>query len=224
MGLMLKAIQQELIAVDDRTFKWVLKKPYPKMLLALGKNSTPMAFIMPERIAKTDPFKQIDEYIGSGPMKFVKSEWVPGAKAVFEKFADYVPRQEKASWLAGGKHMLVDRIEWMIMPDPATASAALQNGEVDWWENPISDLVPLLKKNRNIAVDIADPLGNIGTFRMNHLHPPFNDVKVRRAVLMALSQEEYMRALVGDDTACGSRCRASSRPARRSTPKRAARS
>ena len=146
MGLMLKAIQQELTAVDDRTFKWVLKKPYPKMLLALGKNNTPMAFIMPERIAKTDPFKQITEYIGCGPMKFAKSEWVPGAKAVFEKFADYQPRQEQASWLAGGKKMLVDRIEWVIMPDPATASAALQNGEVDWWENPISDLVPVLKK------------------------------------------------------------------------------
>src|SRR5256714_13645124 len=101
MGLMLKAIQQELTAVDDRTFKWVLKKPYPKMLLALAKNSTPMAFIMPERIAKTDPFKQIEEYVGSGPMTFAKDEWVPGAKAVFEKFADYQPRQEKASWLAG---------------------------------------------------------------------------------------------------------------------------
>ena len=49
---------------------------------------------MPERIAKTDPFKQITEYVGSGPMKFVKDEWVPGAKAVFEKFTDYVPRQE----------------------------------------------------------------------------------------------------------------------------------
>src|SRR3954468_19672880 len=191
MGVMIKALQQELVAVDERTVKWVPKKPFPKMLLALGKNSTPMAFIMPERIAKTDPFKQIDEYIGSGPMKF--------AKGGFEKFADYKPREEKASWLAGGKNMLVDRIEWVVMPDPATASAALQNGEVDWWENPITDLVPLLKKNRNIAVDIADPLGNIGTFRMNHLHPPFNDVKVRRAVLMALDQEEYMRALVGDD-------------------------
>jgi len=133
MGLMLKAIQNELTAVDDRTFKWVLTKPYPKMLLALGKNSTPCAFIMPERIAQTDPFKQINEYVGSGPMKFVRNEWVPGAKAVFEKFADYVPRQEKNSWFAGGKQMLVDRIEWVVIPDPATAAAALQNGEVDWW-------------------------------------------------------------------------------------------
>jgi peptide/nickel transport system substrate-binding protein len=200
MGLMIKAIQNELTAVDDKTFKWVLKQPYPKMLLALGKNSPPCTFIMPERIAQTDPFKQITEYIGSGPMKFAKGEWVPGAKAVFEKFTDYVPRQEKGSWLAGGKQLLVDRVEWVVIPDPATAAAALQNGEVDWWENPITDLVPVLKKNRNISVDIADPLGNIGVFRMNHLHPPFNDVKARRAILMALSQEDYMRALVGDDT------------------------
>ena len=199
MGLMLKAIQNELTAVDDRTFKWVLKKPYPKMLFALGKNNSNCAFIMPERVAKTDPFKQIEEYVGSGPMKFVRGEWVPGAKAVFEKFDGYVPRNEPPSWLAGGKKMLVDRIEWIIMPDPATASAALQNGEVDWWENPIADLVPVLKRNRNVAVDIADPLGNIGTFRMNHLHPPFNDVRARRAVLMAMNQEEYMQAIVGDD-------------------------
>lgn len=201
MGLMIRAIQDELVAVDDRTFRWKLKKPYPKMLFALGKNNSPCSFIMPERIAKTDPFQQITEYVGSGPMKFVRGDWVPGARAVFEKFADYQPRSEAASWLAGGKRMLVDRIEWIIMPDPATASAALQNGEVDWWENPIADLVPVLRRNRNIRVDIGDPLGNIGAFRMNHLHPPFNDVRARRAVLAAMSQEDYMRAIVGDDNA-----------------------
>ncbi len=114
---------------------------------------------MPERIAATDPFKQITEYVGSGPMRFVKSEWVPGARAVFEKFADYVPRQEPASWLAGGKRMMVDRIEWIVMPDPATASAALQNGEVDWWEYPIADLVPLLRKNRNVDGGHRRPAG-----------------------------------------------------------------
>src|SRR3978361_901822 len=200
MGLMLKAIQNDLTAVDDKTFKWALKEPFPKMLLALAKNSSPCAFIMPERIAQTDPFKQISEYIGSGPMKFVKDEWVPGAKAVFEKFTDYAPRQGKSAWLAGGKQMLIDRVEWVVIPDPATAAAARQNGQGDWWENPITDLVPVLKKNRNINVDIADPLGNIGVFRMNHLHPPFNDVRARRAVLMALSQEDYMRALGGEDT------------------------
>ncbi len=201
MGLMLRAIQKELVAVDDRTFKWVLSKPYPKMLLALGKNNAPCCFVMPERIAVTDPFKQITEFVGSGPMRFVREEWVPGAKAVFAKFDGYVPRDEPASWLAGGKRILVDRIEWVIMPDPATAAAALQNGEVDWLESPLPDLVPLLRRNRNIDVDIADPLGNIGSFRMNTLFPPFDNVKARRAVLAGMNQEDYMRALVGDDNA-----------------------
>jgi len=199
MGKRIKAIEKELVAVDDRTFKWSLSKPFPKMLFALGKNSSACSFIMPERIAKTDPFKQINEYIGSGPMKFARSEWVPGARAVFEKFNEYSPRPEAASWLAGGKRMLVDRVEWLIMPDPATASAALQNGEIDWWESPLPDLIPLLRKNKNVAVDIADPLGHIGCFRMNHLHPPFNDVRARRAVMMAMNQQDYMQALVGDD-------------------------
>jgi peptide/nickel transport system substrate-binding protein len=197
MGQMIRAIENELTAVDDRTFRWALRKRYPRLLFALGK--TGPAFIMPERIAKTDPFKQIADYVGSGPMKFVRGDWVPGAKAAFEKFADYVPRQEPTSWLAGGKVMLLDRVEWVIMPDPGTASAALQNGEVDWWENPIPDLVPVLNSNRNVMVDIADPLGNIGSFRMNHLYPPFSDVRARRAILMAMSQEDYMRALAGDD-------------------------
>ncbi|RDJ23091.1 ABC transporter substrate-binding protein [Bosea caraganae] len=199
MGLMIRGIQNEIVAVDDRTWKWSLKQPYPKMLLALAKNNAPCSFIMPERIAKTDPFTQITEYIGSGPMKFARSEWVPGAKAVFEKFADYVPRNEPASWLAGGKKMLVDRIEWVIMPDPATAAAALQNGEVDWWETPLADLVPVLKAHKDINVDIGDPLGNIGAFRMNHLFAPFNNLKVRQAVMTALNQEDYMRSIVGDD-------------------------
>ncbi|MCR0985489.1 ABC transporter substrate-binding protein [Roseomonas populi] len=199
MGQMIKALQNELVTVDDSTFRWSLKAPYPKMLYALGKVNSPCSFIMPERIAKTDPFQQITEFVGSGPYRFVRNEWVPGAKAVFEKFADYQPRSEPASWTAGGKRVMVDRVEWVVMPDAATAAAALQNGEVDWWEQPISDLMPLLKRNRNIASDIGDPFGNIGTLRMNHLLPPFNDVRARRAVLMAVDQADVMRAVAGDD-------------------------
>jgi peptide/nickel transport system substrate-binding protein len=199
LGQMIKAIEQELVAIDDRTFRWVLKKPYPKMLLALGKISTPCCFVMPARIAATDPFKQIGEYIGSGPMRFVRSDWVPGVKSAFEKFDGYVPRQEEASWMAGGKRIVADRIEWITMPDPATVAAALQTGEIDWWEIAIPDLVPLLRQNRNIGVDIQDPLGNIAIMAINHLFPPFNDVRGRRAILTALSQEEYMRAYVGDE-------------------------
>src|SRR5215467_2213578 len=140
MGLLIKSVQQDLTAVDDRTVKWALKKPFPKMLLALGKVSTQIAFIMPERIAQTDPFKQITEYVGSGPMRFMKNEWVPGAKAAFEKFSDYAPRSEPGSWLAGGKRMLAERVEWVVMPYPATAAAALQNAETAWRDTQLAIL------------------------------------------------------------------------------------
>jgi peptide/nickel transport system substrate-binding protein len=87
----------------------------------------------------------------------------------------------------------------IIIPDPATGAAALQNGEVDWLELVLPDLLPVLRKNRNLVTEINDPVGNVGYLVMNHLYPPFNDVQARRAILMALSQEDYMRALVGDD-------------------------
>jgi len=201
LGQMIKAQMDAMEAVDDRSFRIRLRAPFPKMLYALGKNQSPVACIMPERVARTDPFKQIQEYVGSGPMEFVRDEWVPGSRAVWARFADYIPRDETADWMAGGKRMHFDRIEWHVVPDPATASAALQNGEVDWWETPLADLVPTLKRNRNIALDIADPFGNVGSFRMNHLYPPFSDVRARRAIQIALSQEDYMRAVVGSDDA-----------------------
>jgi peptide/nickel transport system substrate-binding protein len=120
MGAVIKAVENELTAVDDRTFRWSLKKPFPKMLLALGK-PWQCCFVMPARIAATDPYRQINEHVGSGPMRFVKNEWLPGAKVVFDKFADYVPRQEPASWFAGGKRILTDRVEWIVIPDQAAA-------------------------------------------------------------------------------------------------------
>jgi peptide/nickel transport system substrate-binding protein len=199
MGGMIKGVENELVAVDDRIFRWSLRKPFPKMLLALGKISTPCCFIMPARIASTDPFKAIGEYIGSGPMRFVRDERLSGARAVFEKAPRYLPRPEPASWLAGGKRILVDRIEWLTMPDPGTAAAALQNGEVDWWERPVPDALSMLEKNRDLTVDVADPRGQIGLLFMNHLFPPFNDVRARRAILTAMSQADYMHVFVGDD-------------------------
>jgi peptide/nickel transport system substrate-binding protein len=169
MGGMIKAIENELVAIDDRAFRWSLRKPFPKLLLALGKMTTPCCFIMPACIASADPFKTIGEYIGSGPMRFVRDEWRSGARAVFEKVQSYVPRPEPASWSAGGKRILVDRIEWLVMPDPTTAAAALRKGEVDWLERTIPDVLPTLQADRDLTVGIADPRGSVGMLLMNHL-------------------------------------------------------
>ena len=193
-------------AVDDRTIRITLKKPFPLLIAALAAPNG-NAFMMPERLASTDPFKAITEAVGSGPFRFLKDEFVAGSSAAWEKFDGYVPRQEPPEWTSGGKVANFQRIEWKIIPDAATASAALQSGEVDWYEQAQTDLVPLLRRNSDIVIAPSNPQGYIGGLRFNHLHPPFNDVRLRRAVLAAVNQEDYMRAVMGDDRSSWRICR-----------------
>ena len=106
--------------------------------------------------------------------------------------------RRRAEAAAGGKRVHFDRLEWHIIQDTATSTAALIQGEMDWFEQPTPENQLLLRRNRNVRVDIADPLGNIGSFRFNHLHPPFDNVKARQALAASLSQQDYMMAFVGD--------------------------
>ncbi|RYJ01011.1 MAG: ABC transporter substrate-binding protein, partial [Acetobacteraceae bacterium] len=159
MGRKLQAALAAVEVVDDRRFRVRLNRPFPKLLQAFGKVTTLALVIMPERIARTEASRNITEFIGSGPMVFRRDEWNAGARAAFERFPGYLPREEAPDWLAGGKRMLLDRIEWITMPDPSTAAAALRRGEVDWWEQPIPDLAPMLRAARDVRIDIADPLG-----------------------------------------------------------------
>jgi len=198
LGQKLAEVTESWTAIDDKTFRLKLKKPFPPTLDALGKPSVNIPFIMPERIAKTDAFKNIEDPVGSGPFKFVKEEWQPGHKAVYVKNTDYVPRAEPPSWASGGKVVKVNRIEWIYIPDSGTAAAALNAGEVDWWERPLPDLIPMLARNKEIKVTIPDPLGSVGLLRFNFLQPPFNNEKMRQALLYALDQSDYVLAITGD--------------------------
>lgn len=198
LGQKLAEAAESWTAVNDKTFKLKLKKLFPLTLEALAKPSSNVPFIMPERIAKTDPFKNIDDPTGSGPFKMVKSEWVPGNKVVYVKNTDYIPRKEPASWASGGKVVKVDRVEWIYIPDSATAAAALNAGEADWWEQMPPDLIPLLSKNKEITVKNIDPLGSMGMIRFNFLHPPFDNIKMRQALLYAVNQQDYVIGIAGD--------------------------
>jgi len=162
---------------------------------------------MPERLAKTDPMKQVTEMVGSGPYRFIAAEYNSGSRMVYEKFDAYVPRTEAPDWASGAKIAHFKRIEWHVIPDAATAAAAMANGEMDWWERPHPDLLASLRKNPAIAVQVADPGGRLAIMRMNHLHPPFNDAKIRRAIRLAVNQDDYMRAARGDDTSLWNLCR-----------------
>ncbi|MGI9481381.1 MAG: ABC transporter substrate-binding protein [Hyphomicrobiales bacterium] len=198
MGQQLFGVIDSLTAADAKTIVMKLKKPYGLVLESIGKISSNVPFMMPKRIAETDPFKQIQEHIGSGPFIFKQDEWVPGNKVVYVKNPNYVPRSEPPSAAAGGKVVKVDRVEWTYFPDQTTAMNALINNEVDYFESPTNDLMPILESNPDVVVEINDPLGNIGFARFNHLLPPFDKAEVRRAAIMAMKQEDYMAGALGD--------------------------
>jgi peptide/nickel transport system substrate-binding protein len=193
--------------VDDKTFRIVLKEPYGLLIAALAKTSTPVCFMMKAEIAATDPNTQITKHIGSGPFRFVESEYRPGSRVVYERNADYVPRSDPASGIAGGKVVKLDRVIWDIIPDVQTAASALIAGEVDFVELPPVDLLPTLEATPGVKLEVFNQLGNVGQVRLNHLHPPFNNVLARRAAQLAISQEDIQRAAVGNPKyyrTCGS--------------------
>ena len=201
-GSSLMAATDELSAPSDTQIRFRLKKAFPTLPLALGRGSNTMLPIMPERLARTPGSQQVTEMIGSGPYQFVADERVAGSRAVYRRNEAYVPRGSGIpSFTAGPKRTNLDRVEWHVIPDAATAAAALQAGEVDWWEQPTADLLPILKRNRAITTEVIDRAGNIGFLRLNSLHPPFDRPQIKAALLGGINQADFMQAVVGVDAA-----------------------
>ena len=196
-GQALAAATDELAAPDDKTIKFRLKRRFHLLPEALGHPTNTMAAIMPERLAQTPASVRLTEMVGSGPFRYLAKERVAGARNVYAKFAGYVPREGTPSFCAGPRIAHFDRVEWLTTPDPGTQVAALQAGEVDWVEQPLMDLVPSLKESRGIQVVVMETKGLIGFLRFNQLYPPFDNPAIRRAVLKAVNQSEFMQAVVG---------------------------
>jgi len=195
VGRALASATAAMEVVDDRTFVIRLSRPFALVTEALARPTASALFVMPERIAATPPTTAITDVTGSGPFIFRASEWQAGNRAVYVRNPNYRPRAEEPDGLAGGKVAKVDRIEWVSMPDGATAAAALQTGEIDFIEQPSPDLVPVLERNRNIRLIALNPVGFMVWLRINHLHPPFNDPRAREALLYLVNQQEVLQAI-----------------------------
>ena len=200
-GQLLARVVEEWRVEDDRSFAIRLNRPFPLLLDALAKPDSSVAFIMPERLARTPSEQAITEMVGSGPYRFRADEYNSGSRVVYERFDGYRPRAEPAERASGAKVAHFARIEWHVITDPSTSAAALGNGEVDWWERPLADLQPMLARNRDIRREIMDTDGRLALMRLNTLQPPFDDVRMRRAVRLSVQQDDHMRAAQGDDTA-----------------------
>ena len=199
MGQKMMGFVSEIVSTGDNTFQFKMNEPTGMVIQALGKPSSNVPFIMPARIAATPAGEQITEYVGSGPFVFIEEEWKPGDKAEFAKFEDYIPRDEPQDGLAGSKEVFVDKVVWQVIRDQQTKMNALSKGELDVIEQPAHDLMPLMEQDENIKLEDLNPFGAQYTFRFNVLHPPFDDPKVRQALMYAFDQEEFLLAGVGDE-------------------------
>ena len=200
IGQQLMSRTQSLEAVDARTMKLTLTKPWGLVLDALAKPGAPVPFIMPAKVAAATTDKPIDSIIGSGPFMFKRDEWSPGAKLVFVKNPNYVPRAEPAAGFAGGKKVNFDRVEWHIINDHQVALDALKAGELDIHEEIAADLVAEARKANGIKVVNQDNIGIAQQIRMNWSQPPLNNVKIRQAILRAVSGSDFMQAVTDDKT------------------------
>lgn len=189
---------KDVPVVDDKTFRIEMLEPYGLVLDALGKLSTNVCYIMREAEAATDPFEQITTYIGSGPFTYNQDESTPGQRYIYDKRDDYVPRDEPASGAAGGKVVYIDRAVFENIADEQTAMAALQAGEIDFYETPPIDLLPVLDADPNINVEILNKGGNVGMARLNFLHPPFDNKYAREAMLYLIKQADILQATFGN--------------------------
>ncbi len=199
-GQILSQRLNDIVVLDDRRFEIRLNRPFGPLLEALAKPWSYPCFIYPERFAAVDPTTPLTEVVGSGPYRFVAAERVSGAQVVYEKFAAYVPTPVGSpSLTAGPKLAWFERQEWKIITDTATSAAALQNGEIDWWETVAPDLRPLLARRPDVVLDQPDGNGTYASLRFNHLQPPFDDPAARRALLKAVKQSDFMIAVAGED-------------------------
>jgi peptide/nickel transport system substrate-binding protein len=189
---------KDIAKKDDKTFTIALKEPYGLVADLMAKTATPLLYIMPKKIAETDPNQQITEYVGSGPFIYNKDETRQGQRYVYDRNPNYVSRSEAPSGMAGAKPVKVDRVIYENMPDSQTALQALKAGEIDFFEIPPIDLLDSLEGDPDIKVEVLNKTGNFGIMRINHLYPPFNNVDARKALLYLINQEEFMKASFGN--------------------------
>ena len=198
MGGSLLAVTKSIEAENERTVRITLTEPFPLLLNALARQATSMAAIMPERLANEPANKALKETIGSGPFRFVPEKWLSGSRVVYERFEDYIPRDKdrEPSFTAGPKIAHVPGVQWNIVADSATAVAALQAGEVDGVQSVNNDFLGMLKELPDIEL-VKSSLPTVNILRFNHLHPPFNNVEMRRAILSVINQTDFMTASNG---------------------------
>jgi len=196
LGGKMAARTRAITALDAQTVQIELSEPFGPMLMALGKPSAIVPFILPRKVLDAAGSGRITQHIGSGPFIFQESEFRPGERSVYVKNPHYQPRAEPPSGTAGGKVVNLDRVELLFLKDAQTTVNALRNQEIDYIDEASFEQVAALQADPALEVVARTP-SRFYVMRFNSLTPPFDDVRVRRAAMLAVNQEAIMRVQVG---------------------------
>jgi peptide/nickel transport system substrate-binding protein len=176
---------ERIEAVDDYTVKIITKHPFAPMLTNLA---TPAYNVILPREAeeKYGDFNKAEAAIGTGP--FILESYERGIKLTFKKNPDF--------YLKGLPYL--DGIEWQMTPDAAARLSLLRAGKVDFLHVhgflQGEEAIPLQRTNPELTILKFRNLQQ-GLFYMRTDQPPFNDVRVRRALSLALNRPAWLEAL-----------------------------
>jgi peptide/nickel transport system substrate-binding protein len=168
--------------------KFILKEPYVWFISVLAY-PTSMWIIAPEVIQHYGDLKRPEAVIGTGP--FLLERYEPNVKTVFTRNPDYYREGQP----------YVDGVEWLVIPDESTGLAMYRTGQIDCgpginWAVRQQDLDSLKKSHPHLRYQ--DFLSqSAGAITMRTDMPPFNDVRVRRAISHAIDRQALVEAVGG---------------------------
>ncbi len=158
------------------------KVPYPTLMAQLSHLA-----IVPKAVVETVGDAAFNEHpVGTGAYKL--REWRRGVQVVLEA--------NDAGWRGPP---LIRTAIFRIVPDPATRMADLQSGRADMNRQMSADDAEAIRTSQQLQV-ISVPTERIGYIFMNQLWGPTTDVRVRRAISMAVDREAIVSTLYGGFT------------------------
>jgi peptide/nickel transport system substrate-binding protein len=182
---LLEAVERVEV-VDRYTVRFVLSEPYAWLPHKLA-NALCMWIVAPEVVEKYGDLKRPESAIGTGP--FTLERYEPHVKAVFKRNPNYFRPGQPA----------VDGVEWMIVEDDSTGLAMYRTGQMDagpwtFWAVRQQDLETLKKSHPRLVYQ--DVLGNmVHAISLRNDQPPFTDVRVRRAISLAIDRQALIDAV-----------------------------
>ena len=178
---------ESVTAQDPRTVVFRLDKPSALFLTSLARTDCAMTGILHRDSVRADG--SFARPVGTGPFKF--AEWKRGEFVRLERFADYAARPGKIDGLGGAKRPLVDELRFVVIPDSATAKAALVSGDIDVVPDVANADVAELKTEPRVKLSVVSHMGLVGLIIQTR-DPVLSNVKLRRAIAAAIDKVELV--------------------------------